>query len=61
MDKVIIKDKTKIKTAIIEKCGTCVYGKAFDLQETKVPRGWVYCIRWNGMKPFNGYCSEWKS
>jgi len=59
MDKVII-NKIK-KESIIQKCRTCVYGKDYDLQNVNAPKGWVYCIRWNGLKPINGWCSEWKS
>ena len=59
MDKIVINNINKY--AIMKKCGTCLFGKDKDLQQTEMQKGWVYCIRWNGQKPFNGLCSEWKS
>jgi hypothetical protein len=58
MDKVIVRRK---KALVIEKCGVCIYGKSKNLQAKDVPNGWVYCVLWNGQKPFNGWCSEFKS
>jgi len=59
MDRIIIKPLPK--KAIIQKCGTCIYGKNKNLQNADPPAGWVYCIMWMGNKPFSGLCSEWKS
>ncbi len=56
MDKVVIK-----KNGIVQKCGTCIYGKAQDLQNIKPPNGFVWCAVWNALKPFNGWCGEWKN
>jgi hypothetical protein len=59
MDKIILRKLPK--KAIIEKCGSCVFGKGRDLQAEDPPKGWVYCIQWNAIQPFHGWCSEWKS
>lgn len=59
MDRVIIQ-YGRSKGNIIKKCGNCLYGKDKDLQDTKVRKGWVYCIFWNGIKPFNGLCPNWR-
>ncbi len=58
MDRVIIKKQSNVP---IEKCGTCIYGKAKNLHAKDATDGWVYCILWNGQKPFDAWCSEFKS
>jgi hypothetical protein len=55
------KENKIFNQAVIEKCGTCRFGKGKDLNGEDPPNQWVFCIQWTSNQPFNGWCSEWKS